>query len=130
MRFLLDVNSLIALGFADHALHSRMVAWMKADEDAEMLSCPIVDLGFARMLSQAASYAFSVEQARSLLQQSKASPVRPLRFHADDRDISQLPRWVKSAGQTTQGHLIDLAKAHGCKVATFDVRIPTAFLIP
>jgi len=28
MRFLLDVNSLIALGFADHAFHARMVAWL------------------------------------------------------------------------------------------------------
>jgi hypothetical protein len=85
---------------------------------------------FVRVLSQAASYAFSVEQARTLLEQLKASPVRPIRFLADDRDISQLPRWVKSAGQTTNGHLIDLAKAHGCKLATFEFRIPTAFPIP
>ena len=130
MRFLLDVNSLIALGFADHAFHSRMVAWLQATEDAELLSCSIVELGFVRVLSQAASYAFSVEQARTLLVQLKASPVRPVRFLADDRDISQLPRWVKSAGQTTDGHLIDLARAHGCRLATFDSRIPTAFLIP
>jgi len=125
MRFLLDVNSLIALGFADHAFHGRMVAWLHATEDAELL-----ELGFIRVLSQAASYAFSVEQARFLLKQLKASPVRPIRFLADDRDLTQLPKWVKSAGQTTDGHLIDLAKAHGCKLATFDSRIPTAFLIP
>jgi len=130
MRFLLDVNSLIALGFADHAFHNRMVAWLQATTDAELLSCSIVELGFVRVLSQAASYAFSVEQARSLLERLKASPVRPIRFLADDRDISQLPRWVKSAGQSTDGHLIDLAKAHDCKLATFDSRIPTAFLIP
>ena len=33
MRFLLDVNCLFALGFADHAFHSRMVAWLQAAED-------------------------------------------------------------------------------------------------
>ncbi len=130
MRFLLDVNSLIALGFADHAFHSRMVAWLQATEDAELLSCSIVELGFVRVLSQAASYAFSVEQARTLLVLLKTSPVRPIQFLADNRDMSQLPRWVKSAGQTTDGHLIDLARAHGCRLATFDSRIPTAFLIP
>ena len=83
MRFLLDVNSLIALGFADHAFHSRMVAWLQATEDAELLSCSIVELGFVRVLSQAASYAFSVEQARTLLVLLKTSPVRPIQFLAD-----------------------------------------------
>ena len=87
MRFLLDVNSLIALGFADHAFHSRIVAWLQATEGAELLSCSIVELGFVRVLSQAASYAFSVEQTRFLLEQFKASHVRPIRFLADDRDF-------------------------------------------
>lgn len=130
MRYLLDVNSLIALGFADHAFHLRMVEWLRANEDLELLSCSIVELGFVRVLSQVASYAFSVGQARALLEQLKASPVRPIRFLTDDRDILRLPGWVKSTGQTTDGHLVDLAKAHGCRLATFDSRIPTAFLIP
>ena len=32
MRFLLDVNSLIALGFADYAFHGRMVAWLQTTD--------------------------------------------------------------------------------------------------
>ena len=107
-----------------------MVVWLQATEGAELLTCSIVELGCVRVLSQATSYAFSVEHARSLLEQLKASPVRPIRFLTDDRDVSQLPRWVKSAGQTTDGHLIDLAKVHGCNLATFDACIPAAFLIP
>ena len=51
-------------------------------------------------------------------------------FLADDRGVSRLPRWVKTARQTTDGHLAELARAHGAMLATLDEKIPEAFVIP
>jgi len=45
-------------------------------------------------------------------------------------DISSLPQWAKSPAQTTDGHLVELAKAHSAVLATLDEGIPGAFLIP
>jgi hypothetical protein len=46
------------------------------------------------------------------------------------RRISTLPSWVKSPAQTTDGHLLQLAKANGAVLATLDAGIPGAYLIP
>jgi hypothetical protein len=62
-----------------------------------------------------------------LLQLKAASA---LKFIPDDHDISHLPAWVKTAKQTTDGHLAQLAKAKGAIVATLNSRIPRAFQIP
>jgi len=51
-------------------------------------------------------------------------------FIADDHDVSRLPAWAKTAKQTTDGHLAELAAAHDAELATLDERIPGAFLIP
>jgi hypothetical protein len=51
-------------------------------------------------------------------------------FVSDDHDISHLPNWVKTAKQTTDGHLLKLASAHGGVLATLDARIPGAYRIP
>src|SRR2546430_9920116 len=70
----------------------------------------------------------TVSQARDLLLRLKAT--RILKFIPDDHDISRLPAWVKTAKQTTDGHLAQLAKAKGVILATLDRRIPRAFQIP
>ena len=51
-------------------------------------------------------------------------------FIADDHDVSLLPAWVKTAGQTRDGHLLKLAGAKQVLLATLDVGIPGAYLIP
>jgi len=51
-------------------------------------------------------------------------------FIPDDHDVSHIPAWVKTAKQTTDGHLAQLAKAKSAILATLNERIPGAFLIP
>jgi hypothetical protein len=51
-------------------------------------------------------------------------------FIADDHDVSRLPGWAKNASQTTDGHLLQLAKPNRATLATLDRKIPGAFLIP
>lgn len=130
MKYLLDVNALIALGFVQHSHHGRLMSWLLATKDSTLATCSIVELGFVRVLSHASAYAFSVNSARSLLAQIKATSKWPLEFISDDQGVAGLPNWVKLASQTTDGHLVQLAKAHACALATFDAGIPGGYLIP
>jgi uncharacterized protein len=133
MRYLLDVNALVALGFLQHEFHERVAAWVRVlipKGNVELATCSITELGFVRVLAQAPQYGFGVSQARDLLLKLKAAKVLKFTFIPDDHDISRLPAWVKTAKQTTDGHLSQLARAKGATLATLDRRIPRAFLIP
>jgi hypothetical protein len=51
-------------------------------------------------------------------------------FIADAHGAAELPAWVTTGKQSTDGHLLELAKAHGAELATLDEGIPGAFRIP
>jgi len=130
MKYLLDVNALVALGFLQHEFHERVAAWVRtsiAKGTVELATCSITELGFVRVLVQAPQFGFAVSQARDLLLRLKAAGA--MTFIPDNHDISHLPAWVKTAKQTTDGHLAQLAKANGAILATLDSRIPRAFQI-
>jgi uncharacterized protein len=128
MKYLLDVNALIALGFADHEFHSRVTAWIRTQKRPRLLTCSITELGFVRVLAQTTAYA--VLEAKDLLLQLKRNSALRLEFISDGNDIHSLPAWAKTAARTTDGHLAELAGAQGARLATLDERIPGAHLIP
>jgi predicted nucleic acid-binding protein len=133
MKYLLDVNALVALGFLEHQFHKRVTNWMNdltSKGVPEVASCSITELGFIRVLAQAPQYDISVEQARILLTRLKANKTLKFTFVVDDQEVAKLPAWVKTAKQTTDGHLVQVAKAHGAILATLDRKIPTALVIP
>jgi uncharacterized protein len=133
MKYLLDVNALVALGFLEHEFHERVARWVQrlaTKGTPELATCSITELGFVRVLAQAPQYGFTVRQACNLLQRLKAARMVSFTFIPDGQDISHLPNWVKSAKQTTDGHLAQLAVANSAVLATLDRRIPQAFLIP
>jgi uncharacterized protein len=133
MKYLLDVNALVALGFLEHEFHQRVALWLgklAAKETPDLATCSITELGFVRVLAQAPQYGFTVGQARNLLQRLKAARAVNFTFVADDQDIAHLPGWVRTARQTTDGHLVQLAAARGAVLATLDRQIPRALLIP
>ncbi|HLV93643.1 MAG TPA: hypothetical protein VKS44_00515, partial [Candidatus Acidoferrales bacterium] len=113
--------------------HARVASWVEhlgASGVPEMATCSITELGFVRVLGQAQQYGSSVAQARELLLKVKNSDGVHWIFIPDDRDISRLPRWVRTPRQTTDGHLAELARANEAVLATLDRRIPGAFVIP
>ena len=138
MKYLLDVNALVALGVLQHEFHSRTANWIHAltiaqpapEPSSELLTCSITELGFVRVLAQVSQYGLTLGQAQSLLLRVKTQSIVKFRFISDGHDLSQLPRWVKNPKQLTDGHLAALAKAHGGVLATLDTKIPRAFLIP
>ncbi len=133
MKYLLDVNALVALGFREHEFHLRVASWVHAlavKGSPELATCSITELGFVRVLAAASQYGFTVAHARMLLLQLKNEFKLNLTFVTDDHDISRLPGWAKIAKQTTDGHLMELARANGATLATLDGKIPKAFVIP
>lgn len=133
MTYLLDVNSLLALGVIQHEFHGRVADWIATLAKKgipDLATCSITELGFVRVLSQAQQYRVSVAQGREMLILLKASKSIRCSFISDGQDISRLPKWVKTPKQTTDGHLVELARASGAQLATLDRKIPGSFLIP
>lgn len=133
MRYLLDVNSLIAVGVRQHASHERVTGWLRRvakESTPELATCSITELGFVRVLSHVQQYGLAVSQARQLLILLKGSTFAHFSFVMDAHDISRLPEWVKHPGQTTDGHLVELALGNDAQLATLDEKVPGAFLIP
>ena len=130
MTYLLDVNALVALGFINHEFHDRVALWMQAQNFPLLATCSITELGFVRVLSQAPAYGLTITQARTLLLRIKQTHTSKCTFIRDDHDISHLPAWVKTARQTSDGHLVKLASSNGAILTTLDGKVPGAYLIP
>jgi predicted nucleic acid-binding protein len=130
MKFLLDVNALIAFGITQHQFHQRVVDWIQSQRGSIFLTSSVTEIGFVRVVGSVAQYGLGVSQARMLLLGMKTNAAQPLTFFSDTNDISALPAWVKSPAQITDGHLVQLALANGAVLATLDGGIPGAFLIP
>lgn len=129
MTYLLDVNALVALGFVHHEFHELVARWVREQQYPPLATCSITELGFTRVLAQAPAYGLTVTESRALLLQLKRAKALSFTFISDDQDVSHLPAWVKSPGQITDGHLVELAAANGAVLATLDTRIPGAHLV-
>lgn len=133
MRYLLDVNTLIAHGITRHQMWNRVENWLASlasSAKPELATCSITELGFVRIVSQIPAYNVTVDQAKTQLELLKGSQSYDFKLLVDDHDASQLPIWVTGSKQTTDGHLLELAKANGFVLATLDERIPGAFVVP
>ena len=128
MTLLLDVNALLAALWAAHQHHARFRAWAQS-EPGELATCALTELGYLRVMH--AVYGVPVVGAKQQLRTFKAAP-KVIYWHAAESPVVVLPAWVIAHGQTTDGYLCALAKAHGAKLATFDTGIkdPAAFLVP
>jgi len=132
MRFLLDANVLLALGYTRHQAHPRVGSWVAALRKAggvDFATCAITELAFVRV-GAAAGYSVDVTMARTALAALKASRAAAFVLLPDGLGADALPAWANTPGRTTDGHLFALAKHHGVELATLDTGIPNAFLIP
>jgi uncharacterized protein len=131
MTRLLDVNALVALGFSQHEHHDRVSLWVSGlPEKDSFATCPITELGFVRVLNQVPQYRVPIADACELISRLRKNRKRRFVFIPDDQGAAELPAWVKTGKQSTDGHLLELAKTHGAELATLDEGIPGAFQIP
>lgn len=128
MKYLLDVNAMLAALLPAHADRARFVAWAGRRRPADFVTCALTELGFIRVA--AVAYGYSVADARAMLRQHRRDGVGYL--EALPRPAEVMPGWVQGHRQTTDGYLCAVAAAHGLKLATFDTDIndTSAELIP
>ena len=126
MRALLDVNVLIALLDADHALHDPALEWFAANGKEGWASCPITQNGCIRVMSNRAyPNALPVSSIIDRLGEAARQPQHE--FWADEISLLERgaidPARIHGPGQLTDTYLLALAvRRRGCLV-TFDKSI-------
>jgi predicted nucleic acid-binding protein len=130
VRYLLDINTLIALGHTAHVHHPRVVAWYRAlpASTTALCTCAITELGFLRVAVQA-DLQPDVAAARKALAALKTSSMIPFEMLNDDLGADRLPAFAKTHPKLTDGHLFELARTHQAQLATLDRGIPGAALL-
>ena len=131
MRYLLDVNVLVAWGWSDHTEHRRVTSWIASVGSRDrLLTSAIPQLGFVRVSVQRTDGLVTVEEAGEVLAGMLLALGNRHEFLPDDQTSIRWPQWCASAPRTTDAHLMELASAHGSRLATLDTGIPTAFVLP
>jgi toxin-antitoxin system PIN domain toxin len=133
MRFLLDVNVLVAWGWADHTEHVQVTEWLATivkNRSNTLLTSAIPELGFVRVSVQRSQGKVTAALAGEVLDGMLRKWRGKHEFLADDQPARVWPTWCQSATRTTDAHLLALAKAHQAELATLDAGIPGGFLIP
>jgi predicted nucleic acid-binding protein len=117
--WLLDVNTLLGCGWKSHANHAVLLGWLL--QVNEWATCPIVESGFVR-ISMTKAYEASFYDAQKSLATLRA--LEGHRFVTDDVGAASLPT-LTSYKETTDAHLVTLAKRHGLRLATLDRELIT-----
>ena len=127
MTRLLDVNVLMALLWENHEHHTKARLWFKGV--SAFASCPVVQLGFARVSSHPLlGYGLTPELAFGVLRQFIADP----RHEFIPDDLSCADRVVRTelmsgANQITDRYLVAVARQHGFSLATLDGPLAKSF---
>lgn len=114
MKYLLDVNLLIAAIVQSHSHHQKAIRWLSGKD---IVLCPITELGFLRTCTNARSgIGLLMADARKVLE-NFASERRASRIAAD---LEALESHAQTSDQVTDHYLANLAAKHGLTLATLD----------
>ena len=130
MRYLLDVNTLIALAHTGHSSNPKALAWyVSVQRSATGLhTCSITELGFVRV-SVVTGLQLDIASAKQALAELKSSSRVRFDLLSDDLGVAQLPTFVKRPQSVTDGHLAELARRHSIQLVTLDRGIPGSLFI-
>jgi uncharacterized protein len=129
MRFLLDVNVLIALIDPAHVLHDRAHAWFAAKGHKAWATCPLTENGVLRIVGHPRYPNCPGSPAAVAELLASFRKLRGHTFWTDDislldSELLDTTRLLDSS-HITDTYLLALAHAHEGQLATFDQRIPT-----
>jgi len=116
MRYLLDVNALIAVIWRNHPDHSKADVWL---EGKDLATCPLSELGFLRISTNPKALNADMAISRRLLKaflQKHTSQFLP-------DDLLALKCSAQKSEQVTDCYLAELAASNGMKLATLDAGI-------
>jgi uncharacterized protein len=125
--FLMDVNLLIAMAWPTHTAHDRARRWFLKNSRIGWATCPIIESGFVRVVSNPAFSpdALTPRDALSLLSANLEHPSH--RFYSDDISLFEAAKNTGAKlighGQITDAYLLGLARHHKLKLATLDTRL-------
>ena len=131
MRALLDINVIIALLDPDHAFHERAHEWWAANSKSGWASCPIVENGVVRIMSNPAytpdsgppfAPADLIARLRTFAEATNHE-FWPDEISLLDDSIFVMER-IHGSRQLTDIYLLGLAMRHTARLATFDKGIP------
>jgi toxin-antitoxin system PIN domain toxin len=125
--YLLDVNVLIALAWPEHRQHSLGRTWFAKNSAKGWATCPLVQAGFVRVVSNPAfsSQSVSLQQAIESLTvslQDQAHQFWPDSISLPDA-VHLLKGRVQGHQQITDAYLVALAIHNRGKLATLDRKI-------
>jgi toxin-antitoxin system PIN domain toxin len=123
MKYLLDVNVLLAAIWANHSRHAETFAWL---DGKSIVLCPLCELGFLRISTHKKAINAPMDKARELLQ--KFATERQAERISDD--LPPLDSRSATSEQVTDHYLADLAVKHGLKLATLDENVEHAAVVP
>lgn len=116
MSWLLGVNLILASRWTTHPCHTAAKAWI--DSVGRFYTTAITELGFVR-ISLSAAYRATWDEAQETLRRLHARSGH--QFLPDDLDGLAAPE--TGCKDTTDAHLVALAKRHGLKLGTLDVAL-------
>jgi len=123
VRFLLDVNVLVALAFPLHTSHQLAHAWFRREPDRLWATCPLTQSGFLRVSSRAlGSSRDAVRMALAGLErdcQSSGHEYWPVDVDLRDLSDSERSRLI-GPNQIADMQLLLLAHRHRGQLATLD----------
>ncbi len=127
MRYLLDVNALIALAHTGHVFHAKARDWYLsvAATARGFHTCSITEIGFVRV-SVVTGLQPDIAMAKQALDALKSSSKIRFELIPDDVGVAHLPAFVKKPHAITDGHLLELARKNSMQLVTFDEGIPKA----
>jgi toxin-antitoxin system PIN domain toxin len=116
VKYLLDINALLAAIIQHHPHHETANRWLKGKS---LALCPLSELGFIRISTQPKAYNLAMAIAKEALNDFT-------RKHSAEfvpADMSAAGTNSKTSDRVTDTYLADLAHRHKMKLATFDAGI-------
>jgi hypothetical protein len=127
MAYLLDVNTLIALSWPGHLFHRSAQQWFGRHASKGWATCPIVEAGFVRIVSNPAFSVRAVtpKEAWQALRSNLKHPAH--QFWPDEIPVADVlakfEHWIVGHKQVTDAYLLGLAMYHRGTLATTDKRL-------
>jgi toxin-antitoxin system PIN domain toxin len=129
VRYLLDVNVLIALTVQEHEHHDRASIWASTVDS--FATCPVVEGALVRFLVRLGESAITAVEVIQRIRNLPAGEFWPDSISYADIDLGH----VVGHRQVTDAYLVNLAGSHAATLATLDEGLASllpdhTFLLP
>jgi toxin-antitoxin system PIN domain toxin len=124
VKYLLDVNVLVAALWSGHVHHDQVHRWLDGLAESDtVLTCGLTEAGFLRVIN--AAYGVSVAEAKGVLQSFKQRAALGY-LPSLSSPVEVLPSWARSHKQVMDAYLAGVAAQAGARLGTLDRGIPGA----